>query len=628
MAGDGLEFSVLQGYVSSVERFGRETAAYGSRERIPRPGFRPFASSKFIGSPDTRDVQFPREGGVCRLSDIGLTDIGGAGRPRYMRVFQLTAFLELGLSEPIIKALTDEQYVTPTPIQAQTIPQVLQGLDVVGIAQTGTGKTAAFALPILNHLSGNRSRPLPRSCRVLVLSPTRELSAQIVDSFKTYGRYLRPSVALAIGGVNINPQMRALQHGVDVLVATPGRLLDLMDHRAVTLDRVEVFVLDEADRMLDMGFIQDIRKIVKKLPAKRQTLFFSATMPREITELANTMLSNPVRVSVTPAATTVERIDQRVILVDRGAKPALLAQLLRSEPIDRVLVFTRTKHGADKVVRSLATAQISAEAIHGNKSQNQRERVLAAFRAGKVRTLVATDIAARGIDVEGISHVVNFDLPNIPESYVHRIGRTARAGADGIAISFCDAEERAYLRDIEKLIRIKIPSTDQRGVRQTEPRPAETRSAQPHAAQADLAQAHATPSHAEQPRAARSNGNGAHQQRQPDRDTGKPHGQRAHQKRRGAPPQRNGAPNGHAAPQNGRHQPSQRNGGQHNGGQPSGGQPSGGRRNGGQPNGQQQRSPAQDGGDASIATVAFLRPTQKHKHRSHAGDHGARRGTR
>ena len=389
----------------------------------------------------------------------------------------MTAFLDLGLAETITKALADEQYAAPTPIQAQTIPQVMQGRDVVGIAQTGTGKTAAFALPILNHLTNNRHKPLPKSCRVLVLSPTRELSAQIVDSFKTYGRYLRPSVALAIGGVNINPQMRALAHGVDVLVATPGRLLDLMSHRAVNFDRVEVFVLDEADRMLDMGFIHDIRRIVTKLPAKRQTLFFSATMPREITELANSMLKDPVRVSVTPAATTVDRVDQRVILVDRAAKPALLAKLLRSEPIDRVLVFTRTKHGADKVVRSLQKSQIAAEAIHGNKSQNQRERVLAAFRTGKVRTLVATDIAARGIDVEGISHVVNFDLPNIPESYVHRIGRTARAGADGIAISFCDGEERAYLRDIEKLIRISIPSTDQRGVRHAEPRTHEPRTA-------------------------------------------------------------------------------------------------------------------------------------------------------
>jgi ATP-dependent RNA helicase RhlE len=374
----------------------------------------------------------------------------------------LTAFLALGLCEPITRALVDEQYSSPTPIQAQTIPQVLAARDVVGIAQTGTGKTAAFALPILHHLAKSRRRAEPRSCRVLVLSPTRELSAQIVESFTTYGRYLSPKVALVIGGVPINRQVRALAHGVDVLVATPGRLLDLMGQRAIHLDRVEVLVLDEADRMLDMGFIHDIRRIVAKLPRQRQTLFFSATMPREIAELANSMLQNPVRVAVTPAATTVERITQRVIHVDRAGKPGLLAEILRQEPIERVLVFTRTKRGADKVVRTLAKSGLAAEAIHGNKSQNQRERVLAAFRNGKLTTLVATDIAARGIDVDGISHVVNYDLPNIPESYVHRIGRTARAGADGTAISFCDAEERAYLRDIEKLIRISIPTSDRR----------------------------------------------------------------------------------------------------------------------------------------------------------------------
>jgi ATP-dependent RNA helicase RhlE len=294
-----------------------------------------------------------------------------------------------------------------------------------------------------------------------VLSPTRELSAQIVESFLTYGRHLRPKVALAIGGVPIKPQIRALTQGVVVLVATPGRLLDLLEQRALQLDRVEVFVLDEADRMLDMGFIHDIRRIVSKLPRQRQTLLFSATMPREIEELARSMLRDPVRVAVTPQATTVERIAQRVVFVDRNGKPSLLAELLRSEPIDRALIFTRTKRGADRVVRDLSKRGLTAEAIHGNKSQNQRERVLAAFREGKVRTLVATDIAARGIDVEGISHVVNYDLPNIPESYVHRIGRTARAGADGVAISFCDGEERAYLRDIEKLIRMAIPATGQ-----------------------------------------------------------------------------------------------------------------------------------------------------------------------
>jgi len=386
-----------------------------------------------------------------------------------MKDSTLTSFLELGLAETLTRALADQQYATPTPIQTQTIPQVLAARDVVGIAQTGTGKTAAFALPILHRLAAAPRRPEARSCRVLVLSPTRELSAQIVESFQTYGRYLRPRVALVIGGVPINRQIRALAAGVDVLVATPGRLLDLLQSRAVQLDRVDILVLDEADRMLDMGFIHDIRRIVAKLPAKRQTLFFSATMPREIAELANHMLRDPVRVAVTPAATTVERIVQQVVHVDRAGKPALLVEVLRQEAVERTLVFTRTKRGADKVVKALTKAGLAAEAIHGNKSQNHRERVLAAFRDGRVRTLIATDIAARGIDVEGISHVVNFDLPNIPESYVHRIGRTARAGADGIAISFCDAEERTFLRDIEKLIRMSIPATDRRSDRRAPP---------------------------------------------------------------------------------------------------------------------------------------------------------------
>jgi ATP-dependent RNA helicase RhlE len=370
----------------------------------------------------------------------------------------LNSFNEFGLAEPILRSLSEEKYVTPTPIQAQTIPLVLQKRDVIGIAQTGTGKTAAFALPILNHLAANRVRPQPKHCRVLVLSPTRELSGQILDSFRTYGRHLRVQSALAIGGVNMGPQVRALANGVDVLVATPGRLLDLAKG-SLRLNDVEVFVLDEADRMLDLGFIHDIRKIIAKLPKERQTLLFSATMPADIAELARHMLKDPVKVSVTPQATTVERIAQRVIHVDRGAKPKVLSDFLRQEPIDRVLVFTRTKHGADKVVRGLNKDGIAAEAIHGNKSQNQRERVLKNFRDGRVRTLVATDIAARGIDVEGISHVVNFDLPNIPESYVHRIGRTARAGADGIAISLCSHDERPYLRDIEKLIRMAIPAS-------------------------------------------------------------------------------------------------------------------------------------------------------------------------
>ncbi len=381
-------------------------------------------------------------------------------------------FSELKLAEPINRALAEERYSQPTPIQAKTIPQVLAGRDVVGIAQTGTGKTAAFALPILHRLSLAPRRPEPKTCRVLILSPTRELSGQIADAFRTYGRHLKCGVALAIGGVPMGRQVRALAGGIDILVATPGRLKDLHDNKAVRLDRVDVFVLDEADRMLDMGFIHDIRRIVAKLPGDRQTLFFSATMPREIEELARQMLRDPARVAVTPVASTAERIAQRVIHVERAGKPALLADILRSEPIDRALVFTRTKHGADKVVRQLAKSGLAAEAIHGNKSQNNRERTLLAFREGRLRTLVATDIAARGIDVDGVSHVVNYDLPNIPESYVHRIGRTARAGAEGTAISFCDGEERAYLRSIEKLIRMAIPASDRRGAQALEAAPA------------------------------------------------------------------------------------------------------------------------------------------------------------
>ena len=375
----------------------------------------------------------------------------------------MTSFNDFGLVEPIIRALAEEKYLTPTPIQAQTIPLAMQGRDVIGIAQTGTGKTAAFALPIIHHLTTKRLRPEKKACRVLVLSPTRELSGQIAESFRAYGRHIRPlSVALAIGGVPINKQVRSLAHGVEVLVATPGRLIDLVNQRALRLDQVEVLVLDEADRMLDMGFIHDIKRIVAMLRKERQTLFFSATMPQEITKLADAMLRDPARVAVTPQASTVDRVEQRVILTDKSAKPNLLVEVLKTETTDRVLVFTRTKHGADKVVRALQKSGFGAEAIHGNKSQNQRERVLADFRNGKLRILIATDIAARGIDVDGVSHVVNYDLPNIPESYVHRIGRTARAGADGIAISFCDHEEAPFLRDIERMIRMSIPSTDKR----------------------------------------------------------------------------------------------------------------------------------------------------------------------
>jgi len=389
----------------------------------------------------------------------------------------LTSFQDFGLADPISRALKEENYLTPTPIQAQTIPLALAGRDIVGIAQTGTGKTAAFALPILHRILEHRIKPQPKACRVLVLSPTRELSGQILESFNAYGRHIRLTSALVIGGVPMGRQVRSIMQGVEVLVATPGRLLDLVQSNGLKLGQVEFLVLDEADRMLDMGFINDIRKIVAKLPVKRQTLLFSATMPKDIAELAQQMLRNPARVAVTPVASTVERITQRIIQVDHSAKPALLAQLLKQEAVGRALIFTRTKHGADKVVKGLARAGITSDAIHGNKSQNHRERVLAAFRSGEIRTLVATDIAARGIDVDGISHVVNFDLPNVPETYVHRIGRTARAGAAGVAISLCAGEEIAYLRDIEKLIRIALPREDRRtpGHRDTAPAPQQDR---------------------------------------------------------------------------------------------------------------------------------------------------------
>jgi superfamily II DNA/RNA helicase len=392
---------------------------------------------------------------------------------RNLESFSLNSFDGFGLNDAIARAIAEENYATPTPIQVQTIPTVMSRRDVIGIAQTGTGKTAAFALPIL-HLLAATPQPLERKgCRVLVLSPTRELSGQILASFRAYGRHLRIQTALAIGGVPMGAQVRALSGGLDVLVATPGRLLDLVKSNALRLGGVEFLVLDEADRMLDMGFIQDIRKIVARLPAKRQTLLFSATMPGAIAELAKQMLRDPIQVAVTPAASTVDRIEQRIVHVDRAAKPAMLVDVLRREAVDRALIFTRTKHGADKVVRGLIKAGLTAEAIHGNKSQGQRERVLAGFRRGDVKTLVATDIAARGIDVDGISHVVNFDLPHVAETYVHRIGRTARAGADGIAISLCGPDEVALLRAIEKLIGKSIPAsgTLPRGTRDAAPNP-------------------------------------------------------------------------------------------------------------------------------------------------------------
>jgi ATP-dependent RNA helicase RhlE len=380
-----------------------------------------------------------------------------AGISTRRAIITLLKFSDLGLSTPLLGALAAEGYAAPTPIQSQAIPPALSGRDLCGIAQTGTGKTAAFALPIIQRLAGAAQRPVPQTCRALVLSPTRELASQIADSFRTYGAQTPLSIAVVFGGVPIGPQRLKLGRGVDILVATPGRLLDLIDTRSLALSNVQVLVLDEADRMLDLGFIHALKRIVKLLPRQRQTLLFSATMPRTIAALAEDYLNDPVKVVVAPAATTVERVEQGVVFVASDRKRDLLATLLRDPAFARVLVFTRTKHGADRVVRHLVGAGVEAAAIHGNKSQPQRERALAGFRDGQARVLVATDIAARGIDVDGVSHVINFELPNVAEDYVHRIGRTARAGAAGTAIAFCSDEERPYLRDIEKLTRRAIP---------------------------------------------------------------------------------------------------------------------------------------------------------------------------
>lgn len=362
-------------------------------------------------------------------------------------------FEDLKVIKPILEALKAEGYTTPTPIQQRAIPEVLAGKDLLGCAQTGTGKTAAFAIPILQLLQERQERRTGKpSIKSLILTPTRELAIQIGESFETYGKNTTINCKVIFGGVSQHSQVEALRRGVDVLVATPGRLLDLMEQRFVDLSRIELFVLDEADRMLDMGFIHDVKKVIAKLPAQRQSLFFSATMPPPIVQLANTILTNPVKVEVTPVSSTVQLIDQVVYFIDKDNKRKLLIDLLQNADIERVLVFTRTKHGADKVVKDLLRANITAQAIHGNKSQNARQLALSNFKAKETRVLVATDIAARGIDIDELTHVINYELPNIPESYVHRIGRTGRAGASGFAIAFCDAEERAYLKDIQKLI--------------------------------------------------------------------------------------------------------------------------------------------------------------------------------
>jgi ATP-dependent RNA helicase RhlE len=391
---------------------------------------------------------------ITRLEEI---------QPSPEPVESVAGFDDFDLTFDLLRAVRDAGYTEPTPIQTQAIPEVLVGRDLLGCAQTGTGKTAAFALPILQCLldrmpyNGNGKRRSKRPVRVLVLAPTRELAIQIGDSFRVYGRYTKLTNAVIYGGVGQNPQVEALRRGVDILVATPGRLLDLMGQGFVNLDRLETLVLDEADRMLDMGFIHDVRRVVKAVPKDRQTLLFSATMPRAIVELADGILRNPVAITISPEKPAVEAIEQSVFFVPKKKKQALLEYVLDDPNVTRVLVFTRTKHGANRVVKKLVKAGVGAEPIHGNKSQTARQRALKNFRSGKTRVLVATDVAARGIDVDDISHVIQFDLPNEPETYVHRIGRTGRAGARGIALSFCEDAERAYLKNIEKLIRMRVP---------------------------------------------------------------------------------------------------------------------------------------------------------------------------
>jgi len=417
----------------------------------------------------------------------------------------MSYFSELGLAEPIVRALATKGYADPTPIQRQAIPALMQGRDLLGIAQTGTGKTAAFALPSLHRLAADPKPRKPASCRMLVLSPTRELAAQIAENMRGYARHLNLMVDCVFGGVPIGKQARRLVPGTDILVATPGRLLDLIDNRALTLGRVEIFVLDEADQMMDLGFIHALKRVAAMLPAKRQSLFFSATMPKSIEDLGRQFIHDPVKVEVAPQATTAERVEQYITFINQAEKQALLSLRIRAliadKSLDRALVFTRTKHGADRVARHLDAAGIPARAIHGNKSQAQRTAALEAFRQGACPVLVATDIAARGIDVAGVSHVFNFEIPNVAEQYVHRIGRTARAGADGEAISLCAPDEKPYIRDIERLTGVKLtpmplpadfqeqaarlPKPSHRAPVEEDSRPPRTGRGQPHGARND-----------------------------------------------------------------------------------------------------------------------------------------------
>ncbi len=390
-----------------------------------------------------------------------------------------TNFKDLGVSEPLCRALAADNITTPTPIQAQAIPALLEGRNLMGIAQTGTGKTAAFALPVMQRLAASKTQAGPKGARALILAPTRELAGQIADNISAYNRHLGLRHATVFGGVRLQPQIRALSRGVDVLVATPGRLLDLMNQGFIRLDRTEVLVLDEADRMLDMGFIRDVRKIIAAMPRERQALLFSATMSKDIEALSGELMRDPVRVEVEAKTMTVDRVEQRVYHIPQGYKRTLLTTLLGEPEFKRVIVFTRTKHGANRVSQQLEKAGIKSDALHGNKSQSARQQALGRFRSGQARVLVATDIAARGIDVDNVTHVINFELPNEPESYVHRVGRTARAGSAGIALSFCDPAEAAYLRDIERLTRQSLTVVHDAALGTFDGPPAGARNAKP-----------------------------------------------------------------------------------------------------------------------------------------------------
>lgn len=390
----------------------------------------------------------------------------------------MNTFEDLGLAEPILRAVSAEGYTNPTPIQAAAIPELLNGRDVIGVAQTGTGKTASFVLPMLHQITFGKRRAMPKMCNVLILSPTRELSAQIVENINKYACFTKISSTLIVGGVSPRGQIRALNAGVDIVVATPGRLLDHLNNGAIMLAKTQALVIDEADQMLDLGFLPDIRRIVSRLPSERQTALLSATMPGQIRKLADDLLTSPAEITIAAVSRPVERIVQSVRHVEKSDKRRVLTEILSDKQVERTVVFTRTKRGADRVCKQLVASNLNAAAIHGNKSQGQRERTMAAFRSGKASILVATDIAARGIDIDDVSHVVNFELPNVPESYVHRIGRTARAGRSGVAISLCDPSETKLLRDIEKLIgsrlecgdaKIAHPSRAKSGERRTKP---------------------------------------------------------------------------------------------------------------------------------------------------------------